>query len=175
MGWSHSGNTRQKYQHYYADDSFDAMLVIDGLVSPTGKSKNKDILKPRQCPNCDEGNKPESNFCAKCKFVLTFDAFHEAVEEREKATKETEEQRKALAELESRQKQFESRIAANYDRLLDEVMRLNSDRLDGIKDKLKREQEMNVLAVAGVEALAEMEEKEEIALTEIEARLLEEE
>jgi hypothetical protein len=75
MGWSHAGNTRQKYQHYYNDDSFDAMLVIDGLVSPSGKSK-KDILKPRQCPNCNEGNKPESRFCAKCKFVLTYDAFN---------------------------------------------------------------------------------------------------
>ena len=111
--------------------------------------------------------------------MLTFDAFHEAVEEREKAAKEAEEQRKALAELESRQKQFESRIAANYDRLLDEVMRLSSDRLDSIKDEKERQEEMNALAVSGVEVLAEMEETEEqaqdTAIKEIEDKLLEEE
>lgn len=33
MGWSHAGNTRQKYQHYYSDDSFDAMLtMMDGWI-----------------------------------------------------------------------------------------------------------------------------------------------
>jgi hypothetical protein len=79
MGWSHSGNTREKYQHYYADDSFDAMLVIDGLALPSSTAKN--LLKLKLCPNCDETNKPESKFCARCKFVLTFDAFHEAIEE----------------------------------------------------------------------------------------------
>jgi integrase len=36
MGWSHAGNTRQKYQHYYNDDSFDAMLTqMDGLTPPS--------------------------------------------------------------------------------------------------------------------------------------------
>jgi hypothetical protein len=98
MGWSHAGNTRQKYQHYYNDDSFDAMLMIDGLVSPSGKSK-KDILKPRQCPNCNEGNKPESRFCAKCKFVLTYDAFNEALQEKEQQKKELEEMRAEQAEI----------------------------------------------------------------------------
>jgi integrase/recombinase XerD len=83
MGWSHRGNTRQKYQHSYNDDSFDAMLtVMDGLkpVSST-MGKKKDLLKPRQCPNCYESNKPESKFCTKCKFVLTFDAFDEKMQE----------------------------------------------------------------------------------------------
>jgi len=74
LGWSHAGNTRQRYQHYYADDSFDAMLAIDGLVTPNSKSKVKNLLKPKMCPNCDESNKPESKFCIKCKFVLSFDA-----------------------------------------------------------------------------------------------------
>ena len=39
MGWSHSGNTRQKYQRYYADDYFDAMLLLaDGLNPPNNPS-----------------------------------------------------------------------------------------------------------------------------------------
>jgi len=163
MGWSHSGNTRQKYQHYYNDDSIDAMLMMDGLVLPsnTAKSKAKNLLKPKLCPNCDETNKPESKFCAKCKFVLSFDAFNEAIEEKEKAAKEAEQQKKAMAELESRQKHFEDRIASNYDRLYEEVMRLSESRLASIKDSKEREKEMNILGVTGVEALDEMERQEE--------------
>ncbi len=98
MGWSRTGNTRQKYQHYYADDGFDAMLtMMDGLApSSSGgtsqqpgssKKKNKNLLKPKQCPNCDESNKPEARFCAKCKFVLSFDAFNETIEEAENTKK----------------------------------------------------------------------------------------
>jgi hypothetical protein len=102
MGWSHKGNTRQKYQHYYTDDAFDAMLMtMDGIVLPSqdAKSKSRNLLKPKQCPNCDESNKPESKFCSKCKFVLSFDAFQEAVGEKEKAAKEAEEQKKQIEEM----------------------------------------------------------------------------
>jgi integrase/recombinase XerD len=89
MGWSHAGNTRQKYQHYYNDDCFNAMLtVMDGLTSTKLIDKDKGILKPKQCPNCSETNTPESKFCTKCKFVLTFDAYNEKVNEAENTKKE---------------------------------------------------------------------------------------
>jgi hypothetical protein len=104
MGWSHAGNTRQKYQHYFADDSIDAMLtVMDGLVPAQVGQKKKDLLKPKQCPNCDETNKPESKFCSKCKFVLSFDAFNESIEEKERAAKEAQETKKMLQELQLQQ------------------------------------------------------------------------
>jgi hypothetical protein len=110
FGWSQTGNTRLKYQHYYADDSVDAMLtLVDGLNPPnnpsTGSKKGgKSTLRPKQCPNCDETNKPESKFCVKCKFVLSFDAFHEAVEEKEKAANKAEQQKKDLEEVRTQQK-----------------------------------------------------------------------
>jgi integrase len=99
MGWSHAGNTRQKYQHYYADEGIEAMLLADGLpaasVNGKGSTKNKDLLKPKICPNCDESNKPDSKFCAKCKFVLSFDLYNEV-------TNEAEETKKRVAELEEK-------------------------------------------------------------------------
>ena len=101
MGWSHRGNTRHKYQHYYADDSFDAILQADGLLlTPMGGSspnkKKKDLLKPKQCPNCDEPNTPETKFCIKCRYVLSYNAYNETIEEKEKAAKEAEEKEKEL-------------------------------------------------------------------------------
>ena len=101
MGWSHAGNTRQKYQHYYSDDGIEAMLLADGLpvgTAATNKGVTKGLLKPKQCPNCGESNKPDAKFCTKCKFVLSFDAFNEV-------TNEAEETKKKLAELESQQQE----------------------------------------------------------------------
>jgi hypothetical protein len=103
FGWSQTGNTRLKYQHYFADDTIDAMLtVMDGLPLPSqteqNKKKMKDLLKPITCPHCAETNTPESKFCVKCKFVLSFDLYNESINEAEQTKKE-------LAELKAKQQE----------------------------------------------------------------------
>jgi integrase/recombinase XerD len=93
MGWSPGGNTRVKYQHYFSDDAHIAKLEADGFLpegSFSSKNKIKGLLKPKPCPNCAEPNKPDSRFCAKCKFVLSFDAFNEAVKYADEKEKELE-------------------------------------------------------------------------------------
>lgn len=104
MGWSRTGNTRVKYQHYFSDDAHIAKLEADGFL-PKGSSdaakKRKELLRPKSCPNCSEPNKPDSRFCSKCKFVLTFDAYNEKVQD-------TENMKKALAEIQTKQTAFET-------------------------------------------------------------------
>ena len=160
MGWSHAGNTRQKYQHYYADDSFDAMLVIDGLVTPNSKDKNKNLLRPKQCPNCDETNKPESRFCVKCKFVLSFDAFNEAIQEKERTTKEAEESKKRLEELEAKQEILQANTASVLNALMATQM--------GIKSS-----EVKIIAWRSEEGQEGLFEAAAIARAENEAREIE--
>jgi integrase/recombinase XerD len=100
FGWRHSGNTRRKYLHYYSDDGIEGVLEkMDGLVIANSIKNKKSLLKPKQCPNCDEPNKPESKFCSKCKFVLSFDAFNEIEEERVVAAKEAENTKKELEKI----------------------------------------------------------------------------
>jgi hypothetical protein len=99
MGWSHAGNTRQKYQHYYNDDSFDAMLTMMDGLKPISLAAGKTLLKPRLCPNCSETNTPESRFCTKCKFVLTFDAYNETIADVEQSKQKGEEMKRELEEL----------------------------------------------------------------------------
>ena len=67
-----------KYLHYFGNESSENILEAYGIVT---KDKNQlSILKPKQCPNCNEGNKPDSRFCAKCRMVLTYDAYNETLE-----------------------------------------------------------------------------------------------
>ncbi|MDQ4101889.1 MAG: zinc ribbon domain-containing protein, partial [Thermoproteota archaeon] len=105
MGWSHGGKTRLKYQHYYSDDGIDAMLLADGLPVASGSSANGGIttkgllLKPKQCPNCSESNKPDSRFCTKCKFVLSWDKYNEVTNESEEKAREIQKKQDSLEQM----------------------------------------------------------------------------
>ena len=80
-GWSQTSNMHQKYIHYYGNESNESILEAYGLIS---KSKQDiDRLKPRTCPNCNEHNKIDSKFCAKCRMVLSYDPYTQVIEENE--------------------------------------------------------------------------------------------
>jgi hypothetical protein len=72
-----------KYLHYFGNESSDSILEAYGIIT---KDKVKsDVLKSRQCPNCNEPNKPDSKFCARCRMILTYGAYSETLEsEKEK-------------------------------------------------------------------------------------------
>jgi predicted amidophosphoribosyltransferase len=74
-----------KYLHYFGNESNESLLEAYGIVS---SGQQIDQLRPKQCPNCSEPNKPDSKFCAKCRMVLTYDAYNETLEKQQ--AKETE-------------------------------------------------------------------------------------
>src|SRR5438552_6290925 len=88
-GWSPSSNMHLKYLHYFGNESNDSILEAYGII-PNNKQQS-DKLRPKQCPNCNEPNKPDSKFCAKCRMVLTYDAYNETLENQKE--KESEVQR----------------------------------------------------------------------------------
>ena len=104
-GWSIRSQMPQKYLHYYGNESSESLLEAYGIVS---KEQQMDALKPKQCPNCNEPNKPDSKFCSKCRMVLTYDAYNEALDEKNKQTNE-------LTELKKKQDQFEQLIQSLID------------------------------------------------------------
>ena len=77
-GWSPRSNMHMKYLHYFGNESSESLLEAYGIV--TRDQKQSDILRYKQCPNCSEPNRPDSRFCAKCRMVLTYDAYSETVE-----------------------------------------------------------------------------------------------
>jgi integrase/recombinase XerD len=76
-GWKPDSDMHLKYLHYFGNESSESLLEAYGLVD---KGVFIDQLRPKQCPNCNEGNKPDSKFCAKCRMVLTYDAYNETLE-----------------------------------------------------------------------------------------------
>jgi hypothetical protein len=79
-GWSIGSQMPQKYLHYFGGESSESLLEAYGI---TPKGQKTDQLKPKECPNCSEPNKPESKFCAKCRMVLSYDAYEETVDNKQ--------------------------------------------------------------------------------------------
>ena len=80
-GWTMSSNMAQKYIHYFGNESSKSLLETYGIV--TKNNVPIDTLNPKICPNCNEGNTQDAKFCSKCRFVLTYDAYNETVEEKQ--------------------------------------------------------------------------------------------
>ena len=77
-----------KYLHYFGNESNDSILEAYGII-PKDREAG-DILRPKQCPNCNEPNKPDSKFCAKCRMVLTYDAYNETLEKQQEKESEVQ-------------------------------------------------------------------------------------
>ena len=106
-GWSPSSNMHLKYLHYFGNESNDSILQAYGII-PKDKEA-VDVLRPKQCPNCSELNKPDSKFCAKCRMVLTYDAYNETLE----GQKQKEDQLNTVqSQLNSMQSQIQSLMSA---------------------------------------------------------------
>ena len=85
-GWSGRSQMNLKYEHWFGNESSQSLLEAYGILPQDNQAK--EILKPKQCPNCNEPNKPDGKFCAKCRMVLTYDAYSETVEEKEQKDNE---------------------------------------------------------------------------------------
>jgi integrase len=77
-GWSPRSQMHLKYLHYFGNESSESILEAYGILTKEDKESN--CLKSKQCPNCNEQNKPDSKFCGKCRMVLTYDAYGETLE-----------------------------------------------------------------------------------------------
>jgi integrase len=81
-GWSNSSRMPQVYIHYFGTESSRSLLQAKGIVKDYSSTTN--ILKSKQCPNCNEPNKIDSRFCNKCRMVLTYNAYCQTLEEQKK-------------------------------------------------------------------------------------------
>ena len=57
------------------------------------------LFRPKQCPICNEPNKPESKLCMNCGMVLTYNAYTETVEEKRSKIQEIDNLRDEMTVL----------------------------------------------------------------------------
>src|SRR6266487_2463437 len=87
-GWTTNSNMAQTYLHYFGNESSDSLLEAYGVVTKDNVSLN--TLNPKTCPNCNEGNAQDAKFCAKCRMVLTYDAYSETLEKQQEKESEVQ-------------------------------------------------------------------------------------
>jgi integrase/recombinase XerD len=102
-GWVEGSMMSQKYFHYFGNESSNGLLEAYGIVPKD--NEQSDILKPKQCPQCNEPNKPDSKFCAKCRMVLQYDSYLEVLESENKKDLRIQSLEDQLKSLEESQKQ----------------------------------------------------------------------
>jgi hypothetical protein len=82
-GWSINSDMAEKYIHYFGNESCESLLEAYGIVSKNNGSADN-ILSPKICPNCSEGNTQDAKFCSKCKMIMSFEGYQEALESQSK-------------------------------------------------------------------------------------------
>jgi hypothetical protein len=102
-GWTPGSQMHLKYLHYFGNESNESLLEAYGIVA---SGQQIDQLKPKQCPNCSEPNKPDSKFCAKCRMVLTYDAYNETIEEKQDKDKEVQSLKNQMQSMQEAQKEI---------------------------------------------------------------------
>ena len=98
-GWSGRSQMHLKYLHYYGNESNESILEAYGIV--TKSHQQKDALRSKQCPNCNEPNKPDGKFCAKCRMVLTYDSYSETLESQKQNEDELNAMKERMANIEN--------------------------------------------------------------------------
>jgi integrase len=103
-GWSGRSQMNLKYEHWFGNESSQSLLEAYGIV--TKNQELSETMRPKQCPNCNEPNKPDSKFCAKCRMVLTYDAYNETVEDKEQKDNEVQSLKKQMESMQTAQKEI---------------------------------------------------------------------
>lgn len=53
--------------------------LVNHVISTSSGTSSKWLL-PKNCSNCNEGNTQEAKFCNKCKMIMGFEGYQEALE-----------------------------------------------------------------------------------------------
>ncbi|MGD1836983.1 MAG: hypothetical protein ACPKPY_02860 [Nitrososphaeraceae archaeon] len=78
-GWSMSSQMPEIYIHYFGNESSKSLLEAKGIIKKEDQEQTI-VLKSKQCPNCNEPNKPDSKFCSKCNMILSYNSYQETIE-----------------------------------------------------------------------------------------------
>ena len=104
------------YLHYFGNESSKSLLEAYGIEQY--QEKQIQILRTKSCPNCSEPNKQDSKFCAKCRMVLTYDAYNETLEKQQEKESEVQKlQQKYEQDMKSMRQDMEKKFQEMFRRI----------------------------------------------------------
>jgi integrase/recombinase XerD len=87
-GWTADSDMPRRYTHLFENAACEDILEAYGLLDKGIQLQQQ--LRSKQCPNCNEPNKPDSRFCAKCKMILSYDSYNEVLQDQERKESEVQ-------------------------------------------------------------------------------------
>ncbi|MFQ6115429.1 MAG: hypothetical protein ACE5NG_15320, partial [bacterium] len=69
-GWCRHSKMTQVYLHLSGADVEQKLLEKRGLIKKAALKKREEVLKPKECPRCQETNPATAKFCLRCSLVL---------------------------------------------------------------------------------------------------------
>jgi hypothetical protein len=99
-GWARGSQMHVRYVHLSGSES-NKTLLRDAGVLPQ-EDQVKDVLKPKECPQCSNFNQPDARYCGNCKMVLSYQGYAEVIELEAKKDKEIQDLTKTVEELKSK-------------------------------------------------------------------------
>jgi hypothetical protein len=104
-GWTTGSEMPRRYVHKFGNEACESILEARGIIPKDQHISN--LLQSKLCPNCSEPNKPDSKFCAKCRMVLTYDAYNETVEEKQDKDNEVQSLKEQMLSMQEAQKEIQ--------------------------------------------------------------------
>jgi hypothetical protein len=121
-GWSINSEMAEKYIHYFGNESCESLLEAYGIAPGLAT----DVLSPKLCYNCNEGNTQDAKFCSKCKMILSYDAYTETLEQqKEKELQIQKLQQKYEQDMKEMQTKFQN-------------LNVSMDKLDELEQQMSR-------------------------------------
>jgi hypothetical protein len=103
-GWSINSNMAQKYIHYFGNESSESLLEAYGII--TKNNVPIDTLNPKICPNRNEGNTQDAKFCSKCKMIMSYEGYQEALESKKQKEDEIKTMKEQMSSMQEAQKEI---------------------------------------------------------------------
>jgi integrase/recombinase XerD len=99
-GWSPRSKMPQVYTHYFGNESSKSLLEAYGIpIEESNSPSSVELLSPKTCPICKEGNTPDAKFCVKCNMVLMYDEWDDTRQQRQQKELQIQKLQQKLEQL----------------------------------------------------------------------------
>src|ERR1051325_5671236 len=92
-------NMQKRYVHYFGNES--SIDILEAYGIKTNDSVPINMLNPKICPNCNEGNTQDAKFCSKCKMIMSFDGYQEVLQEQQEKDKDLQSVKERMVSIEN--------------------------------------------------------------------------